>query len=412
MCWQLAEVIQEFEDTAYAGIAEEHRPPTFWTTHTHTGRLELNYCMPRAILAGDGRLRSINPHPPGRESIKLFDAFRDVFNARYGWADPEDPSRSRLTKAPNWVQKVAAEAARAGKGGKKSLVAQLGAWVEAGFASGEITSRNDLITQLQAGGVVVIRLYEPKQKPAPTPGDTMKAVAEWESANETIRSIFLEQSRGLDPDTLASDRFAGTFRVDERQNAVFPYRNGDGSIVGRERRNRPPPKSKDSFKHYAGMVGIWTSNASPSDTRLVITESPIDAMSHWEMLSPDSQAETRYAVIRSGARDEDLEAIIRAMPEGSEIISACDPNKAGDDYTTKIMTIAASCGRDCRDERPEKGDWNAGHQRRIDGGVHRHRDAGIAGRPVVLAAGAMVEIEHGGSLRTGWGRRKRCRAAP
>lgn len=152
---QVAEVIREFEATAYAGIAEEHRPPTFWTTHSHTGRLELNYCMPRAILAGDGRLRSINPHPPGRESIKLFDAFRDVFNARYNWADPEDPARAKLTKTPNWVQKVAAEAARAGKDGKKSLVEQLGAWVEAGFAAAEITSRNDLIAQLRAGGVAV-----------------------------------------------------------------------------------------------------------------------------------------------------------------------------------------------------------------------------------------------------------------
>lgn len=784
---QVAEVIREFEATAYAGIAEEYRPPTLWTTHTHTGRLELNYCMPRAILAGDGRLRSINSHPPGRESIKLFDAFRDVFNARYGWADPEDPARARLTKVPNWVQKIAAEAARAGKEGKKPRVEQIGELVETAFAAGEITCRDDLISQLRAGGnevaragrdyitlvnesgvrvrlrgrlfseaftspeaialranapsrlflpeceerlaehrdrrarfhklryggpewdppeittgpeeppplehlidqdappslhakslgrrspaawpkpqpfrpvgqgeietdeprdvarrrykaklfvlifgatlpddllmalrwidrdsrtvrlvdgsavmdhgdrisatnatdlaiklmiaeaqakgwgriringtpefqrlavamtvragldvgnpelahlveqekfamkeiehersnadgtrvaassqppsgtsdggerargvaecasrqlglalngceratgqleqhvrdvgkashrgVIRVRLqregeidrfkaeidlcavaatlgfaedrragdrnhrvmrhqdgtkvivgvskaghwvfssncgkagtvidlfgwraglnmgeirkhlrpwigeeaerpkidiqaYMPKPKPAPAPGDAMKAVAEWESANITMRSIFLERSRGLDPATLASDRFAGTFRVDQRQNAVFPYRDGTGSLIGTERRNRPPRGSKDSFKHYSGAVGFWTSSASSVDTRLVFTESPIDAMSHWEMLPPEDQAATRYAVIRSGSCDEYLEAIIRAMPDGAVIVSACDPNKAGDAYTAKIRAMAGGCCKEFRDERPIEGDWN------------------------------------------------------
>lgn len=155
---QVAKVIQEFEDTAYAGIAEEHRPPTFWTTHTHTGRLELNYCMPRAILAGNGRLRSINPHPPGQESIKLFDAFRDVFNARYGWADPEDPARARLVKVPNWIQKIAAEARRAGAEPKQRTVERIGQWAEAAVAAGEIRSRDDLIGQIRAAGVQVSRV--------------------------------------------------------------------------------------------------------------------------------------------------------------------------------------------------------------------------------------------------------------
>jgi len=779
---QVAEVIREFEDTAYAGIAEEHRPPTFWTTHTHTGRFELNYCMPRAILAGDGKLRSINPHPPGRESIKLFDAFRDVFNARYGWADPEDPARARLTKAPNWVQKIAAEAARAGKSGRKSLVEQIGEWVEVGFAAGEITSRNDLISQLQASGVAVtrvgrdyitlvneagikvrlrgrlfsesftsaeavtprpdassrlflpeceerlaehrdrrarfhrqryggpkwdppevttgpemppslehlidedappslkakslghrppaawpkpkpfrpvghgeiepdepreaarrrykaklfilifgatlpdellmalrwidrdsrtvrltdgsavvdhgdristsnatelaiklmiaeaqakgweriringtpefqrlavamanraglnvgnpelqglveqeksvmkeidherphadgagvasaagadrgpgaaarradrqlglaldgceravgqleqhvrnfgkashrgvirvhrqreeevelfkaeidlcavaatlgfaedrkagdrnhrvmrhqdgtklivggskaghwvyssncgqagtvvdllgwrlglnlgeirkhlrpwigdeaerpkvdIRFYEPQAKPAPAPGDAMKAVAEWESANTTTRSVFLERSRGLHPTTLASDRFAGTFRVDERQNAVFPYRDGSGAIIGTERRNRPPPGTERSFKNYTtgAVPGIWMSNAAPTDTRLVIVESPIDAMSHWQMLPPEEQAVARYAAIRSGFRDEDLEALILAMPKSAAIIAAFDPDQAGDAYTSKVQAIAERQGRAFCCERSNGSDWN------------------------------------------------------
>lgn len=188
----------------------------------------------------------------------------------------------------------------------------------------------------------------------------MKAVGEWEAANETSRSLFLERSRGIDPATLANDRFAGTFRVDERQNAVFPYRDGQGAIIGTERRNRPQAGSDRSFKTYTvgAAPGIWTSNTSESDSRLVIVESPIDAMSHWQLSSAEDRAVTRYAAIRSGFRDEDLKALIEAMPAGAVIIAACDPDAAGDGYSTKILDTARRVGRACRDERPDGGDWN------------------------------------------------------
>lgn len=745
---RVSELIQAFEDTAYAGIPEQHRPPTFWTTHSHTGRMELNFCAPRAVLAGDGRLRAINPHPPGAESRHLFDAFRDVWNCRHGWAHPNDPARARLLKIPDWVLKVAAEARRAGREPKKHLTEKIGEWAEAAFASGMVTSRADLIAQLRAEGIDVprigddyitisseggsrirlrgrlfssaftspeaiaprippgsrldlaecearlalhrnrraefhqhrydgagwnepevlelptwgmdettlenlepdicaiaeaprqrqryqvrlwlliwggtlpeellmalrwidrssrtvrltdgaavtdlgdritstrsthlaaklmiaeaaakgwtsihiagsaefqqlaigealraglsisnpklqhlvrrltmtqedangadthgagiapnrrspsggsntardaaeradrgfdqaagrlgdglhhlgkaarpgvtriyqarqddltrfkeeidlcavaatlgfaedkaassrnhrvmrhadgtkliigtskaghwafssncgkagtvidllkwrlgldmaacrehlrrwtgepanrptvdVKLYAPKPKPAPTPADRMKAISEWEHANPSLRSVFLERSRGISPQALASDRFKDTWRVDERQNAVFPYRDETGAIVGTERRNRPPAGSDWSFKVYTlgAAPGIWTSNGTAADRRLVVVESPIDAMSHWQMLPADEQAVTRYAAIRSGFREEDLEAIIRAMSTGAEVVAACDYDSAGDAYTQKIRAVAERAGRVCRDERPEGGDWN------------------------------------------------------
>ncbi|MBR9973785.1 LPD7 domain-containing protein [Magnetospirillum sulfuroxidans] len=744
---RVSELIQAFEDSAYAGIPEQHRPPMFWTTHTHTGRLELNFCAPRAILAADGRLRAINPHPPGNESRRLFDAFRDVWNCLHGWADPEDPARTRLTKVPDWAQKIAAEARRAGREPKKHLTEKIGEWAEAAFAAGMVTSRAGLIAQLQAEGIDVprigddyitissqggsrirlrgrlfssaftspeaiapvlprgarldlaecearlalhrsrraefhrrryggpdwnepeetalpnwgmdeglgdgqepdvcaiaetsrrqryqvrlwlliwggtlpedllmalrwidrnsrtirltdgaavtdhgdritssrsthlaaklmiaeaaakgwtsihiagspefqqlaigealragltisnpelqhlvrrltmtqedangadpngagiapnrrspsggsdiardaaeradrgfdqaigrlgdglrhlgkaarpgvtriyqarqdeltrfkeeidlcavaatlgfaedkaassrnhrvmrhaddtkliigtskaghwafssnagksgtvidllkwrlgldmsacrehlrpwigepanrptvdLKLYTSKPKPTPAPADRMKAISEWEGANPSTRSVFLERSRGLSPQTLASDRFKGTFRVDERQNAVFAYRDGTGAIVGTERRNRPPAGSDRSFKVYTSGAapGIWTSNGTAEDRRLVVIESPIDAMSHWQMLSAEEQAVTRYAAIRSGFREEDLETIIRAMPAGAGIVAACDPDSAGDAYTQKIMAAAERADRMFREERPEGGDWN------------------------------------------------------
>lgn len=147
--------------------------------------------------------------------------------------------------------------------------------------------------------------YEPKPKPRPTKGKALQAKAEWETANVTGRSVFLEKSRGLAAITLADPRFAGTFRVDERQNAVFPYWHG-GDIVAVERRNRPPQGSDKSFKGYtAGAVpGVWVSQAKPDDRRLVVVESPIDAMSFHQM---HGDGKTRYVALRQGYDAKDLE---------------------------------------------------------------------------------------------------------
>lgn len=217
------------------------------------------------------------------------------------------------------------------------------------------------------------RRYEPKPRPKPSEGNEMKARAEWENANSTGRSVFLEKSRGLAPETLASDRFAGTFRVDSHQNAVFPYLDGSGTILGIEKRNRPASGSEQSFKVYTAGAkpGIWCSAERSEDRRLVIVESPIDAMSHWQMLSPEEQAVTRYAAIRAGFADDDLASTIGRLSVGAEVVSACDPDPAGDAYSSKIRAVAELIGRPFREERPDGGDWNevlqkvpvSGHQR-------------------------------------------------
>jgi hypothetical protein len=189
--------------------------------------------------------------------------------------------------------------------------------------------------------------------------DALRAIAEWDRANITTRSAFLEKARGIDSTTLGSDRFRGTFRVDERQNAVFPYRTQEG-LVGIERRNRPPAEGQKSFKLYTagGVPGIWTPNTTPTDTRLVVVESPIDAMSHWQMLPPQLQAVTRYAAIRQGFKEADLGALIDAMPSGSAIIAACDADRAGDDYNALIRRLTPDDRISVVEVPPVGKDWN------------------------------------------------------
>lgn len=89
-------------DIAFSGIPLECRPPLFATTHTHVGRLEVNLLIPRWVLRSDGALRSFNPDPPGAQSRSAWEAFEDMVNGRFDWADPRDPVRRRLVKIPDW----------------------------------------------------------------------------------------------------------------------------------------------------------------------------------------------------------------------------------------------------------------------------------------------------------------------
>lgn len=101
-----------FLELAFAGVPPHLQPPVLVGTHTHTGRLEITILMPRAIGAPDGRLRSWNPHPPRSRSRDDWDAFVDVVNCEFGWADPRSPMRFSLVSPPSWMIKQAAEHGR------------------------------------------------------------------------------------------------------------------------------------------------------------------------------------------------------------------------------------------------------------------------------------------------------------
>lgn len=139
-----------FVQTLWPGIPALARPEYYVTTHTHTGRLEVNIALPRAVFPGE-RPFSYNPHPPTPfgEAPRLWQAMRDVMNARFGWADPEDPARRRDLARPDWQLKLEAEARRAGIqpeiDQRENLQNLLLAEVDAGY----IASRNDVIAYLQ-----------------------------------------------------------------------------------------------------------------------------------------------------------------------------------------------------------------------------------------------------------------------
>lgn len=101
-------------EVGFAGIPESCRPPLFVTTHTHTGRLELNVLAPRWVMRPDGTVRSYNPDPPGTAGRNAIHAVEDILNQRFGWADPRAPDRAQLVKVPDWRLKQRATAQRDG----------------------------------------------------------------------------------------------------------------------------------------------------------------------------------------------------------------------------------------------------------------------------------------------------------
>lgn len=111
---QIDFALSMFLDWCFAGVPVSARPPVFVTTHTHTGRLEVNVLIPRWVLRPDGALRSYNPDPPRRGARQGLQDLQSVLNVRFGWADPFDPSRRQLILAPDWEHKIKAETKRQG----------------------------------------------------------------------------------------------------------------------------------------------------------------------------------------------------------------------------------------------------------------------------------------------------------
>lgn len=111
---QVGQTLNLFFHVAYAGLPQRACLHPLVGTHTHTGRLEVNIMLPRAVLKADGNPRAYNANPPGKVSRGLWDSFRDTANGRFGWADPLSPLRKRDFAMPDRQLKQRREAERNG----------------------------------------------------------------------------------------------------------------------------------------------------------------------------------------------------------------------------------------------------------------------------------------------------------
>jgi hypothetical protein len=179
----------------------------------------------------------------------------------------------------------------------------------------------------------------------PTSPDRVEVETEYRRMATALRHPYLEQVRCVPATLLGAPRFAGRVRIDRRGNAVFPHFDGAG-LCGYEIKNQ-------RFTGFAagGQKGLWLSHSRPDDSRLVLTESAIDALSH-AALFPDAADQTRYASLGGKPNFKQsglVQATIARLPERSEIVAAFDADDAGrllvDMFRLAVAGVAAERGR-------------------------------------------------------------------
>lgn len=93
------EIIRRFEQVAFAGL-REHQFDCLWIRHSHLGRSELHFLIPKNELTS---LKALNINPPRLRKEGLYDSFRKLTNHEFNLKDPSgiqlSPSeRNRLTQ--------------------------------------------------------------------------------------------------------------------------------------------------------------------------------------------------------------------------------------------------------------------------------------------------------------------------
>jgi hypothetical protein len=169
--------------------------------------------------------------------------------------------------------------------------------------------------------------------------DRIGVERQYERMRPALRHPYLENERCISPELLEGRRFAGRIRIDARGNAAFRHDDSEG-LCGFELKNH-------NWTGFAtgGSKGLWVSNTSSEDHRLVFCESAIDALSH-ATLFPDNRA--RYASIGgkpNPSQPELIRAAAAVMPASSIVIAAMDADSAGRELAELVRNAVRLTGR-------------------------------------------------------------------
>ncbi len=179
-------------------------------------------------------------------------------------------------------------------------------------------------------------------------GYRRKTAAAWNAASRIAAPTYL-RSRGLLPATLADPRFLDTFRVDARGNVVFPHRDRIG-LCGYELR-------RDGFKAFGAGTkkGLWLTRNTGTAEYVLVVESAIDAMSHFQLHGGDSAYCSLAGTPSNLQKDLLIGLMIKADIRGAAVYSAVDNDRAGHELNDLIQQLTP-----VRRDRltPVAGDWN------------------------------------------------------
>ena len=228
------DIIQRFESLAFAGLEPDQYDIT-WVRHTHAGHHELHFITPRVELNTG---KSFNIRPPSKIVQQQYDDFRSEINAKYGFADPEDPARKRDLSIPDHILKTQKRTSEP----KKDIREVLHSYLEQKALQGEIYDRESLKNTISSLGFEI-----------PRAGKNYITVKDIEN-NKKFRMKGSIYEESFKPDrTLGSTDQARTrdySRPDEDAFNRFKERV-DRHIEERSRFNQTKYKIRDGYGHHS-----------------------------------------------------------------------------------------------------------------------------------------------------------------
>ncbi|MCP3942916.1 MAG: relaxase/mobilization nuclease domain-containing protein [Desulfobacteraceae bacterium] len=146
---QEKDIIKSFENTFFAGL-ESDQYHTLWVRHTHENHHELHVITPAQELTSG---KFLNPDPPGKGNRALKDTWQSHINLEYGFSDPLEIERQKLSRESDYEAKIRAQATREGLqqfANKNQFKAAVHDLVLDKIANGQAKTREDIIKRLNA----------------------------------------------------------------------------------------------------------------------------------------------------------------------------------------------------------------------------------------------------------------------
>ncbi len=162
------------------------------------------------------------------------------------------------------------------------------------------------------------------------------------------------EGKGIFKKTLQDVRFKYVVFQDENKNVLYAFRDREG-LTGFEERNTT------HTRYSSDVHGVWESFKRPGDTQLVITDTPLQALSYHQLHGDEN---TRYLAVSTGintkAQKEMIRERISGMPEGSDIVIATGHGERNERIAGGLERLYAEVKRDdltIKREKP-KDDFN------------------------------------------------------
>ncbi len=146
--------------------------------------------------------------------------------------------------------------------------------------------------------------------------------------------------RNISNDTLNSINFKNTIfnKIQSGfSNIAFPYKDGNGKIMGFEYRNHGYKMFSEDMDR---SKSIWYSNLPKTLERIILSESPIDAISYHQLKEPSNALYVSFGGSLSELQIPTVNELLSrhsARSDNFHYLSIVDNDKMGDKYNAKLI---------------------------------------------------------------------------